>query len=263
MTTYASTASTTQTPLLAIIGGSGLNQLSILEDAHRQFVRTPFGEPSCPLTLGNICGHPMVFLARHGHGHTIMPADINYRANIYALQALGVTGIIAVGSVGSIHPSMSPGDLVIPDQVIDYTWGRVPTFHGVLPDVEMHTDFTHPFSPEIRARLLDVADLLGFQVHDGGVYACTQGPRLETAAEIRRLAGDGADVVGMTAMPEAILARELNIPYAQLNVVVNYAAGIGESAQGIEFSALGEVMEQAMCKVRLLIETLVGCRVPV
>ena len=148
-------------------------------------------------------------------------------------------------------------------QVIDYTWGRVPTFHGVLPDVEMHTDFTHPFSPEIRARLLDVADLLGFQVHDGGVYACTQGPRLETAAEIRRLAGDGADVVGMTAMPEAILARELNIPYAQLNVVVNYAAGIGESAQGIEFSALGEVMEQAMCKVRLLIETLVGCRVPV
>jgi 5'-deoxy-5'-methylthioadenosine phosphorylase len=262
MMTHASATPATQSPLLAIIGGSGLNQLSILEDASRQFVRTPFGEPSCPLTLGSICGHPMVFLARHGHGHTIMPADINYRANIYALQSMAVTGIIAVGSVGSIHPAMTPGDLVIPDQVIDYTWGRAPTFHGALPDVEMHTDFTHPFSSEIRSRLLDVADLLGFQVHDGGVYACTQGPRLETAAEIRRLAGDGADVVGMTAMPEAILARELKIPYAQLNVVVNYAAGIGESAQGIEFSALGDVMELAMCKVRLLIETLVGCKLP-
>src|SRR5574343_1913649 len=232
-----------RSPLLAIIGGSGLNHLSILEDTRRQFVRTPYGEPSCPLTLGTICGHEMVFLARHGHGHTIMPADINYRANIYALQSMGVTGIIAVGSVGSTHPGMSPGDLVIPDQLIDYTWGRAPTFHGVLPDVEMHTDFTHPFSPEIRARLRDAADLLGFQVQDGGVYACTQGPRLETAAEIRRLAGDGADVVGLTAMPEAILARELNIPYAMLNVVVNYAAGIAESAQGIEFSALAPILE--------------------
>ena len=254
--------STEQTPLLAIIGGSGLNQLSILEDAHRQFVRTPFGEPSCPLTLGTVCGHSMVFLARHGHGHTIMPADINYRANIYALHEMGVTGIIAVGSVGSIHPSLGPGDLVVPDQLIDGTWGRASTFYGNVPEVEMHTDFTHPFSSMLRSRLLEVADLLGFNIHDGGVYACTQGPRLETAAEIRRLAGDGADVVGMTAMPEAILARELKIPYAQLNVVVNYAAGIGESAMGIEFSALGEVMEQAMCRVRRLIETLVGCKVP-
>lgn len=249
-------------PLLAVIGGSGLNQLSILDDPHRQFVRTPYGEPSCPLTLGTICGHSMVFLARHGHGHTITPANINYRANIYALRELGVTGIIAVGSVGSIHPSMGPGDLVIPDQIIDYTWGRASTFHGTEPGVEMHTDFTHPFSEMLRNRLAGVADLLGFNLHDGGVYACTQGPRLETAAEIRRLAGDGADVVGMTAMPEAVLARELNIPYAMLCVVVNHAAGIGESTQGIQFSALGEVIETAMCKARMLIETLVGCKVP-
>ncbi len=253
---------TVKPPLLAIIGGSGLNHLPILESAHRRFVRTPYGEPSCPMTLGTICGHPMVFLARHGYGHTIQPDRINYRANIYALHSLGVTGIVAVGSVGSIHPTLSPGDLVIPDQMIDYTWGRASTFHGSDPGVDMHIDFTHPFSEEIRSKLSGVADLLGFNVHEGGVYACTQGPRLETAAEIRRLAGDGADVVGMTGMPEAVLARELGIPYAQLNVVANYAAGIGESVHGIEFSALGPVLETAMCKVRLLIETLVGCKVP-
>lgn len=247
---------------LAIIGGSGLNHLSILDGAHRRFVRTPYGEPSCPLTLGKICGYDMVFLARHGHGHTIMPGDINYRANILALRELNVTGIIAVGSVGSIHPSLVPGDLVIPDQLIDYTWGRACTFFGSQPDVPMHVDFTHPFDASLRSRLLGAADLLGFNVKESGVYACTQGPRLETAAEIHRLAGDGADVVGMTAMPEAVLARELSIPYAQLNVVANYAAGIAESAEGIEFSALGPVLEDAMCKVRLMIEALVGCKVP-
>ncbi len=247
---------------LAIIGGSGLNHLTILDEPHRRFVRTPYGEPSCPMTLGKICGHPMVFLARHGHGHTIMPSDINYRANIWALKELCVTGIIAVGSVGSIHPSLTPGDLVVPDQLVDYTWGRASTFFGTHPGVEMHADFTHPFDPDLRERLAGVAELLGFNVKEGGVYACTQGPRLETAAEIRRLACDGADVVGMTAMPEAVLARELGIPYAQLNVVANYAAGIGESAAGIEFSALGPLLEESMCKVRLMIEALVGCKLP-
>ena len=247
---------------LAIIGGSGLNHLTILEGAHRRFVRTPYGEPSCPMTLGTICGHPMVFLARHGYGHTIMPGDINYRANIWALKELNVSGIIAVGSVGSIHPSLGPGDLVVPDQLIDYTWGRPNTFFGTHPGVEMHVDFTHPFDQMLRERLSGVADLLGFNIKEGGVYACTQGPRLETAAEIRRLASNGADIVGMTAMPEAVLARELGIPYAQLNVVANYAAGIAESSAGIEFSALGPVLEESMCKVRLMIEALVGCKLP-
>lgn len=255
-------STTEKQPLLAIIGGSGLNHLPILEDARRQFVRTPYGEPSCPMTLGTICGHPMVFLARHGHGHTIPPDAINYRANISALHSLGVTGIVAVGSVGSIEPGLKPGDLVIPEQLIDYTWGRASTFYGSEPGLSMHIDFTHPFSNEVRSQLLGVANLLGYKVREGGVYACTQGPRLETAAEIRRLAGDGADVVGMTGMPEAVLARELGIPYAQLNVVANYAAGLGESVDGVEFSALGPVLEEAMCKVRLLIETLVGCKVP-
>ena len=249
-------------PFLAIIGGSGLNHLPLLDGAHRRFVRTPYGEPSCPMTLGTICGYPMVFLARHGHGHTIMPSAINYQANIWALKELGVNGIIAVGSVGSIHPSLVPGDLVIPDQVIDYTWGRASTFFGTQPGVEMHVDFTHPFDLSLRERLSGVADLLGFNIKTGGVYGCTQGPRLETAAEIRRMASDGADVVGMTAMPEAVLARELGIPYAQLNVVANYAAGIAESAQGIEFSALAPVLEESMVKVRLMIQALVGCKLP-
>lgn len=253
---------TERAQFLAIIGGSGLNRLSILEGAHRRFVRTPYGEPSCPMTLGKLCGHDMVFLARHGYGHTIAPCDINYRANILALKELKVSGIIAVGSVGSIHPSLAPGDLVIPDQLIDYTSGRVSSFFGTYPGVEMHIDFTHPFDQALRESLSAAADLLGFNIKDGGVYACTQGPRLETAAEIRRLAGDGADIVGMTAMPEAVLARELKIPYAQLNVVANYAAGIAQSAEGIEFSALGPVLEDAMCKVRLMIEALVGCKLP-
>ena len=247
---------------LAIIGGSGLYHLPTLEGVERRFVRTPYGEPSCTMSLGTICGYPMVFLARHGHGHTIMPGDINYRANIWALKSLGVSGIIAVGSVGSIHPSLAPGDLVIPDQLIDYTWGRASSFFGSEPDIEMHVDFTHPFDQSLRQRLSGVADLLGSNIKDGGVYGCTQGPRLETAAEIRRMAGDGADVVGMTAMPEAVLARELGIPYAQLSVVANYAAGIAESAQGIEFSALGPVLEASMAKVRLMIEALVGCKLP-
>lgn len=254
---------TTEKPqFLAIIGGSGLYHLPTLEGVERRFVRTPYGEPSCTMSLGTICGYPMVFLARHGHGHTIMPGDINYRANIWALKSLGVSGIIAVGSVGSIHPSLAPGDLVIPDQLIDYTWGRASSFFGSEPDIEMHVDFTHPFDQSLRQRLSGVADLLGFNIKDGGVYGCTQGPRLETAAEIRRMAGDGADVVGMTAMPEAVLARELGIPYAQLSVVANYAAGIAESAQGIEFSALGPVLEASMAKVRLMIEALVGCKLP-
>lgn len=254
---------TTEKPqFLAIIGGSGLYHLPTLEGVERRFVRTPYGEPSCTMSLGTICGYPMVFLARHGHGHTIMPGDINYRANIWALKSLGVSGIIAVGSVGSIHPSLGPGDLVIPDQLIDYTWGRASSFFGSEPDIEMHVDFTHPFDQSLRQRLSGVADLLGFNIKDGGVYGCTQGPRLETAAEIRRMAGDGADVVGMTAMPEAVLARELGIPYAQLSVVANYAAGIAESAQGIEFSALGPVLEASMAKVRLMIEALVGCKLP-
>lgn len=255
--------SRTDSPLLAIIGGSGLYHLPALEGVHRRFVRTPYGEPSCPMTLGSICGQPMVFLARHGHGHTITPSDINYRANIWALRELGVSGIIAVGSVGSINPALAPGDLVIPDQLIDYTWGRASSYFGSEPGLDMHVDFTHPFDAALRDRLAGVADLLGFNLMQSGVYGCTQGPRLETAAEIHRMAGDGADVVGMTAMPEAVLARELKIPYAQLNVVANYAAGIAESAAGIEFSALAPVLEESMCKVRLMIEALVGCKVSV
>lgn len=247
-------------PLIAIIGGSGLYHLPALEGVHRRFVRTPYGEPSCPMTLGSICGQPMVFLARHGHGHTLMPGDINYRANIWALRELGVDGIIAVGSVGSINPGLAPGDLLIPDQLIDYTWGRPSTYFGSEPDIDMHVDFTHPFDAVLRGRLAGVAELLGFNVMQNGVYGCTQGPRLETAAEIHRMAGDGADVVGMTAMPEAVLARELKIPYAQLNVVANYAAGIAESARGIEFSALAPMLEDSMSKVRLMIEALVGCK---
>lgn len=251
-----------RTSLLAIIGGSGLYHLPALEGVHRRFVRTPYGEPSCPMTLGTICGQPMVFLARHGHGHTLMPSDINYRANIWALRELDVSGIIAVGSVGSINPGLAPGDLLIPDQLIDYTWGRASSYYGSEPGLDMHLDFTHPFDAALRERLAGVADLLGFNVMQSGVYGCTQGPRLETAAEIHRMAGDGADVVGMTAMPEAVLARELKIPYAQLNVVANYAAGIAESAQGIEFSALAPILENSMCKVRLMIEALVGCKLP-
>ena len=244
--------------MLAVIGGSGLTQLANLDVSHREVVRTPYGEPSGAVTFGHICGRPVAFLARHGYGHTIAPHEINYRANIWALNKSGATAIVSVASVGSIRPDLKPGDIVIPHQIIDYTWGRKSTFHEGQEAV-VHIDFTEPYDRSLRALLLKAAVSAGVVVSDSAVYAATQGPRLETAAEIVRLERDGADVVGMTGMPEAALAREMGLPFAAINVVSNYAAGRADSIQGISFDTIEAALEQTMGQVRALIEHLAGC----
>lgn len=242
--------------MLAIIGGSGLTQLSNLAIVRREVVRTPYGEPSGALTYGSLCQQPVVFLARHGYGHTIPPHLVNYRANIWALKQAKVSGIVSVASVGSIRADLGPGALVVPDQIIDYTWGRKSSFHEGTDEAVVHIDFTEPYDAAVRGRILAAAGAAGEKVFDGAVYAATQGPRLETAAEINRLERDGADVVGMTGMPEAALARELGIPYAAINVVANYAAGRADSSARICFDSIETVLHEAMGRVRKVLDHL-------
>ncbi|MQY50418.1 S-methyl-5'-thioinosine phosphorylase [Rhodocyclus gracilis] len=244
--------------MLAIIGGSGLTQLASLAGTRREVVRTPYGEPSGPITFGEFCGKPIAFLARHGYGHTIPPHEINYRANLWALRECGAHGVVAVASVGSIRADLVPGGIVIPHQIIDYTWGRKSTLHEGADCTVTHIDFTEPYDEALRARLIAAAAAVGVAASDHGVYATTQGPRLETAAEINRFEGDGADLVGMTGMPEAALARELDLPYAAINVVANYAAGRGDSSKGISFEAIQGVLEVSMGQVRAILEHLIA-----
>ena len=242
--------------MLAIIGGTGLTRLSTLAVAHREVVRTPYGEPSAPLLFGQIADRDAVFLARHGHGHTIPPHRVNYRANLWALKDRGATAILAVASVGSIVGA-APGDLVLPNQLIDYTSDRAQTFFDGGDQQVVHVDFTHPYTQSLRQVCLAAAAAGGIPLHDGGTYGAVSGPRLETAAEIDRLERDGATLVGMTGMPEAALARELQLPYAAVCVVVNHAAGRGDSAQQISMEGIVRVLEGAMVKVRGLLDHVV------
>ncbi len=237
--------------MFAIVGGSGLTKLAALQAPRRQSVRTPYGEPSAEPLIGTFAGREVVFLPRHGDGHALAPHEVNYRANIDVLRRLGVTGVFAVAAVGGIRADLRPEALVIPHQILDYTHGRATSFS--TPGNVVHIDFTHPYTQSLRARLLDAARAVGEAVADGAVYACTQGPRLETAAEIDRFERDGADVVGMTGMPEAVLAREAGLAYAAIAVVVNHAAGRGESAEKIEFAQLGAMLDRGVARaVRVL-----------
>jgi 5'-methylthioadenosine phosphorylase len=241
-------------PLVAIIGGSGLSQLGNMEVTQRRVARTPYGEASGPLTFGRIKGRDVVFLARHGYGHTIAPHEVNYRANIWALKDAGADAVVSVASVGGIRGDIAPGMLLLPDQIIDYTWGRASTyFEGAGVPVN-HIDFTQPYALELRKKLLKAAGGAKEQILDGGVYAATQGPRLETAAEITRLERDGADVVGMTGMPEAALAREISVDYAAIAVVANWAAGRGDSKRAVPLDKIGDILDAAMGRVRRIIE---------
>lgn len=244
--------------MLAVIGGSGMAQLSCLEISHRQIIRTPYGEPSGPFTFGTVRQRDIVFLARHGHGHTIPPHQINYRANIWALKTLQPKHVIAVAAVGGIRNDLTPGSLVVPDQIIDYTHGRDFTFFDSRDEPVTHIDFTRPYSTDTRELILQAAAQAGESVADGGVYAATQGPRLETAAEINRLERDGADIVGMTGMPEAALAREQGLRYATLAVVANHAAGRGTNIDGIPLKEIFAILDQAMLHVRNILEHMVN-----
>lgn len=243
--------------MLAIIGGTGMTQLACLEISHRQIMRTPYGEPSGPLTFGKINDHEVVFLARHGYGHTIPPHAVNYRANLWALQSLNLSRVVSVASVGGIRADFKPGMIIIPNQIIDYTHSRKYTYYDGTDRPVTHIDFTEPYCPITRKRLLEAAKRANEKIIDGGVYGATQGPRLETASEINRLERDGVDMVGMTGMPEAALAKELGLCYATIAVVANHAAGRETSAHAIRLEDAHAVLEKAMVGVRNILEWVV------
>ena len=240
--------------MLGIIGGTGLTQLDNLTVIRRQIARTPYGESSQPLIFGEIAGEEVVFLARHGGGHSIPPHAVNYRANIWALHSVGVTHLLAVATVGGISSDLKAGDIVLPNQILDYTHGRKNTYHDGIELPVKHIDFTEPYSNLLRQLCKQAAINISQALHDGGVYACVQGPRLETAAEINRLERDGATLVGMTGMPEAVLARELGLQYAAICPIANQAAGRGDSANGIHYEEVITTLDLTMIKVRALIE---------
>ncbi len=223
--------------MLAIIGGSGLYDLSSLgsqglNSLRQESVRTEYAATAVNIDLLETEAGTVAFLPRHGKTHHLPPHKINYRANIAALKKLGANEILAINAVGGINASAGPGSLIVPDQLIDYSWGRASTFFEDNLDSVVHVDFSEPFTAGMRERALRAIKQANEQAADPrllmekAVYACTQGPRLETAAEIVRLQRDGCDVVGMTGMPEAVLARELGLDYAMLALSVNWAAGI-------------------------------------
>lgn len=242
--------------MLAIIGGTGLTKLPGLSITHRQVIRTPYGEPSGPLTFGDLDGHPVVFLARHGHGHTIPPHLVNYRANIWALHAQKVSHVVSVATIGGINATLTPGRMAVPDQIIDYTHGRETTFADYGDKPVTHLDFTWPYCEDMRQRCINALKRAKEDFLDGGVYASVQGPRLETKAEIDRLARDGADMVGMTGMPEAYLAREIGLCYAAVAVSVNWAAGRGDSAEGISAEVIEATLNDVMDRLRGVLKNL-------
>jgi len=219
---------------LAIIGGTGLATLKSLKITKREVIRTPYGEPSGPLLHGQLSNKDVVFIPRHGRGHTIPPHMVNYRANIWALYETGVKSVIAVAAVGGIREDMEPGTLAFPDQIIDYTYSRKHTYFEHDLNQVTHIDFTKPYCDEMRCLLMSAARQQNLGAIENGTYGATQGPRLETAAEINRMERDGCDMVGMTGMPEAALARELGLCYATCAVIVNWAAGRGTGAISME-----------------------------
>lgn len=240
--------------MLGIIGGTGLNELPGIKQVEEKLLTTAYGMPSSSLITGHLQGMAVAFLARHGRPHCIPPHAINYRANLMALKQAGVQQIVAVNAVGGISEAQQSGVLTIPDQIMDYTWGRAHSFSDSAKVDLQHVDFTWPYSASLREKLLQAAVQAGVPVVDGAVHGVMQGPRLETAAEIRRLARDGCDIVGMTGMPEAALARELGLDYACISVVVNRAAGLSDEL--ITMDAITAVTQHSMIFVRQLLVAL-------
>lgn len=239
---------------LAVIGGSGFAAMSGYDVLDQLQPDTPYGPPSAPVTLGLLAGRELLFLPRHGTGHSIPPHLIDYRANIWSLKEWGAERVVALAAVGGIGAAYGPRVLAIPDQIIDYTYGRKHSFFDGNGGEVTHIDFTRPYCEDLRQLLLQAGNQAGLVLLDGGTYGATQGPRLETAAEVTRLERDGCDLVGMTGMPEAALARELGLCYASCAFVVNWAAG---KAQGA--ISMGEIQSNiASCSIDIqrILETL-------
>ena len=241
---------------LAIIGGTGLGQLTALNITHRKTVSTPYGNPSAEFLIGDIHQKQVVFLARHGNPHTIPPHKINYRANLWALKQLGVQDIIAVAAVGGITADMQPAHIAIPDQIIDYTYGREHTFFDGNDGNVTHIDFSYPYSQKLRAALIHCAATLNLKISPIGTYGSTQGPRLESAAEIARMERDGCDLVGMTGMPEAALAKEIGINYASVAVIANW--GAGKTAGEITMAEIEENLHHGMANAGALLQAFIS-----
>lgn len=237
--------------LIAIIGGTGLTEYDGLDVIKKQDVKTSLGALASPLVFGTLHGKNVVFLARHGQPHAVPPHKVNYRANILALKEAGVSQIVAVNAVGGITNKMVANAICIPDQIIDYTHGRLDTFFDGEYKALDHIDFSFPYDYDLSEKLVAASKISNLMIEKGGVYGATQGPRLETAAEIQRMERDGCDIVGMTGMPEAVLARELNIPYACLALVVNPAAG--KSSELITMDDIRRVIETGMHDVKSII----------
>ena len=235
----------------AIIGGTGLTQLEGLTITAALNMDTPYGAPSAPVLRGEYAGREVLFLARHGHPHRIPPHQVNYRANIWALKQAGSEAIIAVNAVGGIHMAMGTGHFCVPHQVIDYTSGREHTFFEGELDHVTHVDFSYPYDEKLRELLIAALAAEHCEFSSHGVYGATQGPRLETVAEIARMERDGCDIVGMTGMPEAVLAREVSLPYACLSLVVNPAAG--KTTALITMAEIERALEQGMGKVKAVL----------
>ncbi|KPN73125.1 S-methyl-5'-thioinosine phosphorylase [Neisseria sp. 74A18] len=236
--------------MIAVIGGSGLTRLPELHINHRRIVRTPYGLTSSPLLFGTLGSSEIVFLARHGLSHSLAPHEINYRANIWALHSVGAESIISIASVAALSEAFEPGSLVVPHDVIDYTFNRSSTFFEGQSQEVVHTDFSYPYDNDLRKTVLEHAASHGTPVYDKAVYACIQGPRLPTRAEVRRYLQDGADIVGMTGMPEAVLARELELPYMHLCGVTGIAC---VTANGSNAHSCGGDTRSAIEKIRRLL----------
>ncbi|WP_348675971.1 S-methyl-5'-thioinosine phosphorylase [uncultured Abyssibacter sp.] len=241
--------------VLGVIGGTGLNRIDGVTIAETRALSTPWGLPSAPAQRLVWSNGECWFLPRHGEGHTIAPHRINYRANIHALAMLGVTDVLSVAAVGGIDPANRPGDLALPEDLIDYTWGRAHTFADGVEAPLRHVEFAPPFDARWRRRVLSAAGEAGVTLDDRAILGVTQGPRLETAAEIRRLARDGCTLVGMTSMPEAALAVEAGLAYSILAVVVNPAAG---TVDGSIHAAIEASLDAGMVQVRRLLDRLVA-----
>lgn len=244
--------------MIGIIGGTGLLALAGIESPVVRALATPWGDPSSKVTVGHWHGQPVAFLPRHGDPHTIPPHAINYRANLWALHALGVREVIAVNTVGGIHADCGAGRLVIASDIIDYTWGREHTYHDGVSGTLEHVDLSAPYDASLRQQLIDAVKTAGLSCREHGVYAATQGPRLETPAEIRRLKQDGCDVVGMTGMPEVALARELGMAYACICLVVNPAAGLSD--EPITMEAIEAVLQAGAGHVLNVLDALLRDR---
>ncbi len=241
--------------IIGIIGGSGMTRLEALSVERREFISTPYGDTSAPMLFGRLDGLEIAFMPRHGGNHQVPPHMVNYRANIWAFKKVGVEQVIGMAAVGGISEQMAPGVLCVPDQIIDYTYGRKHTFYEQDLTSVIHVDFTEPYCDALRKRLIATAMEQGVTIVDHGTYGATQGPRLETAAEIRRMARDGCDVVGMTGMPEAALARELELCYANFSLVVNWAAGLGDGGP-ITMAEIERYLDEGMVRAVQVVSSL-------